>query len=252
MQSMNDKSVWTHHIFRQADERKKWPVFRQADEGTNWRWDKRVGRYRDTVTGRFISKAHVLELLQFSINASNAAVDSLANYIANGMISPSDWMNAFRWEIKSEYIRQYLVGIGGRAQMTPSEWGKLGSLIKEQYQYLKGFAADVAKGEMTEGQIRARMNMYINSSREAYFVARGRVIVKLKLFDEVIWTLGIAEHCPDCIERSEMGWMPITEDGGFPTADGSAFPGDGSTVCLTNCKCQLNYRNSATEEEYEG
>ena len=219
----------------------------------DWRWDDAAGRYRDLVTGRFISHDYVLSLIGQSMAATANVTDALGSFVSTGAINTADWQSAFFQEIKAEYIRQYLAGIGGRNMMTPADWGSIGGMLKEQLNYLKGFANEIAAGNLTEGHIRSRMAMYINSAREAYERARGRVVGKLGTMDEVHWNLdGPIEHCDDCVSRENMGWQPIGPTGGFPTIDGESFPGMGDTQCLTNCACSLSYQNSATGEEWEG
>ena len=104
-----------------------------------WTWDPNTLRYREAETGRFLGRAAVREYVAQSVAASANHTAHLAERAATGSLSPADWYEAMRAEIKGEYIRQYTLGIGGREQMTKSDWGKLGSQVQEQYKYLKGF-----------------------------------------------------------------------------------------------------------------
>jgi hypothetical protein len=125
--------------------------------------------------------------------------------------------------------------------MTYADWGSIGGMLAEQYGHLDNFAAVL--GDLSEAQIMARSKMYINSGREAYERAHARVAAGLG-FDEEIWVIDpFADNCDDCLALAEEGWQPIDH---FP------FPGAGWTVCLTNCKCHKEYRNSQTEEVWEG
>jgi hypothetical protein len=166
-------------------------------------------------------------------------METLAYMVSDGTLSPIDWHQAMRQEIKREYIRQYLLGIGGLDQMTYADWGSIGGMLKEQYGWLNGFAEVV--GDLSEQQILSRSAMYSNSAREAFERANGRVAVKWGA-DEELWVLDpTVENCNDCIEFELMGWQPI---GTFP------YPGQGATQCLTNCHCTKYYRNSQTGEEW--
>jgi hypothetical protein len=214
-----------------------------------WAWNGKAGRYYDTDTGRFLSNARALELIQADIDFTAAATDRLAGYVSEGLISPDTWREAMRREIKLQYTRQYELGIGGRGRMLPRDWGSVGGMIQDQYRYLDGFYADL--DVLSEAQIRARSRMYVNSAREAYERAHGRVAEGLG-YTEVQWILGpvLTDHCPDCEARQGMGWQ-VSLEGGFPTASGPSWPGDGSTVCLTNCNCSLEHRDPATGEMLE-
>ena len=106
-----------------------------------WVYDPnaRGSGYRDTETGRFLSRAALGDMLDEFIDTSAAPVEALANLVAQGDIAVADWREAFRRQIKDHYIDAYLLGIGGREQMTQADWGSVGGMIGEQYRYLEGF-----------------------------------------------------------------------------------------------------------------
>lgn len=212
-----------------------------------WRWNSTAYRYQ-WVNGssRFLSRNTVLGWIEESLATSVSVSDTLSEMVANGLISPADWHNVMREQLKYEYIRQYLLGYGGYNRMDARGWGSIGGMLSEQYGYLGNFLDDIASGNLTEGQIRARAAMYFNSSREAYERAHERVAREWGA-DEEAWNLGVADHCDDCVVFSEMGYQPIEED-----AFGGAYPGSGATTCLTNCHCYKSYRNSRTGESFEG
>lgn len=187
-----------------------------------------------------MSRQTVMGLAETSVTKALTSSDSVTSLYIEGRLAPKDYGTLLRQEIKGEYIRQYLVGIGGRDQMTPRDWGSLGGMLKEQNKHLKGFLSEIAEGGLTEGQIRARSDMYVNSAREAYGRAHERNAEALG-FDQEKWELGEAEHCDDCIAFAGMGWQPI---GTFPV------PGEGETQCLTNCKCTKVYGSPETGARY--
>lgn len=218
-------------------------------------WNPKLARYQDQDTGRIVSHQTVLRDINASIAQAmvapavvengvlSAGAATLANLSGAGLISPSDFNDLFRAEIKREYIRQYLAGIGGREMMTPSDWGSIGGMIGEQYRYLNGFIDAIASGDLSEAQITARAGMYINSAREAFEKANQKAQIAAG-YDEVLWVMNIpAEHCPDCEEFAAMGWTKIADD-----AYGGCVPGQGCTVCLTACQCHLEYRKSGEVE----
>jgi hypothetical protein len=204
-----------------------------------WTWVEKVGKYRDSA-GHFLARDQVLALANESIAASDTAIGPLAQIAAGGGLSPADFNLLVRAELKQEYLRQYMLGIGGRSRMTPADWGRCGSMLKEQYKYLGDFAKELADGKLSEAQIRARLSMYVNSSRTAYERAHSINAQALGM-DEEAWLLGDAEHCDDCMALNAEGWQPI---GHFPE------PGAGATQCLTNCACFVDYRNSFSGDHY--
>ena len=125
--------------------------------------------------------------------------------------------------------------------MAAEDWGSIGGMLKEQYGWLKGFYQEVLAGDLSEAAIAMRARMYINSAREAYERALGRVAARAGM-DEESWATGFVrtEHCEDCLGYEAEGWQEI---GHFPT------PGDGSTICLTSCHCSKHYRKASTGDE---
>lgn len=200
----------------------------------NFVWLPGAARYYDRDIHRFVSFAQVDEWIGQSIAVTENKADALSSMIGEGQINVPDWQGQMREQIKLETVRQYLAGKGGIDQMTQADWGSIGGMCADQYRYLDGFAQEIAAGTLTEGQIRARSAMYIRSSREAYERAKERTLAG-KGIEEERWVLGIAEHCEDCVNFSLQGWQPL---GAFP------YPGEGETICLTNCQCHKVYRTA--------
>ncbi len=203
-----------------------------------WQWEIDNKRYRDTDTGRFMSAAAVRDLVTERARISGAATDSFAEMLQGGQLNTRDWETGMRAQIKAEYVQQYLLGKGGLSQMGPADWGSVGGMLADQYRYLGGFANEIAAGTLSEAQIAARSKMYINSGREAFERAQKRVETEA---DQVLWGLGAADHCEDCVGFAALGWQPI-EPWPFVRNKRDAIPGSGDTICLTNCKCALEYR----------
>lgn len=170
----------------------------------NWVWLPLAARYYDMDAKRFMSRDMALGYVEKSINATSNVTGNLAGLVANTQLSPNDWKQRMREEIKGEYLRQYMLGRGGRSQMQRADWSSIGGMLAEQYKYLDRFADEIAAGKLSEAQIAMRAKMYIESAREGYERGRTR-------------SLGI----------------PI---GALPT-----YPAAGSTPCLTNCKCTWEY-----------
>lgn len=168
-------------------------------------WDESARRYRYE-NGQFVSAARVRELTTESLDDSIDRVAALAAEYDNGALNLNDFHAIAREEIKRNHIRQYIAGRGGRDQMTPSDWGRVGRQLRDQYDYLDGFIADIDSKNLTVGQIQTRLQMYINAGNNAY-------------------------------------WSGYLISQGLPANALPAVPGDGSTVCLTNCRCYWRQRD---------
>lgn len=209
-----------------------------------WRWNQRARRYYITPEGAavlgqkpgtFISQAQRVNMRDAFIESQKSRTNELANQLAKGTINIQQWTLSMREEIKTNHITQYLLAHGGRDTMTQADWGRLGQKIRVQYEYLQKFAADVAAGKLTEGQIAARARMYVESSSQSFEQANalamgapdlpqypgdgntqclsncrcGWTIKELDDRWDCYWKLSPAEHCPDCIANS-IRWNPLT------------------------------------------
>lgn len=160
----------------------------------------------------------------------NETVDALGR----GDISIQRWRMDFRRELRKAYTAEYLYGKGGVGAMTAADRGRLGGMLAEQYKWMDKFAAEMAQGNLSPVQVKARMGMYFSSSRESYERSRTaswgmprlpaypgdgstqcRVncqcswrIAESETAWEAVWELGAAEHCPDCLQRAER-WAPL-------------------------------------------
>jgi len=149
-------------------------------------------------------------------------------------VTLGQWQGDMRAQIKGEYVRQYLLGRGGRDQMTQADWGSIGGMLARQYRFLDRCATDVATGELSEAQIAARSELYLRSAKQAFEKANGRARTS---DTQVRWIKTAAESCSDCVDYAAMDWQPIVDD-----PFGGAVPRDGSTICKMGCQCHREYK----------
>jgi hypothetical protein len=113
---------------------------------------------------------------------------------------------------------------------------EFGEVIADDEQvFLDQFVLDLAlgryrtaKGEPDVEAMDRRAQLYVRklrgTSNEAFVGTADSA-------DEIEWHLSAAEHCADC--RSYGAGSPYKPDA-LP-----AYPGDGKSACITNCKCRL-------------
>lgn len=206
-----------------------------------WDWRPKVARFWNRTVGRLVPRLQVRQAADVVIDRSPAPGWSQA--VTDGSMPVQSWHQQMRDELRRNYIEQYLAGRGGTGQMTAKDYGSIGGMLAEQYKWLDEMAAEVAAGNLTEGQVRMRVRMYINSSREAYERAHARAAEEAGL-DSVRWVLDPnAEHCtgePGCLELSQMGWQR-TNPWPFRKGRERLYCGSGGTPCLTSCRCHTEY-----------
>lgn len=163
-----------------------------------WEYSESARRYRSSETGRFLSATKTRELRDDFVARQRAWSEDLARMVSTGQLSVQAWEVEMRDRVKVVHSTQFLYGRGGRNAITAADRTTMGKLVRSQFTYLHSFARDIASGEMTEGQIRARGQRYFDSATTSY--ERG---------------------------RSAAFGMPELP----------AYPGDGTTACLSGCKC---------------
>jgi hypothetical protein len=163
--------------------------------------------------GRYIGPRDMLRLRDQFTDAVRDEARRLTAELPNGQEALGPWMLKMRDLVKQVYTDQYALARGGRKNMDQSDWGRLGQMIRAQYGYLQNFAEDMATGKLTAGQMEARAALFANSGTQAY-------------------------------EEGKAANYGL---------DLPAQPCDGSTQCVSNCKCswsieELDDRWEATWE----
>ena len=207
---------------------------------TEINYDKRLNRYRYADTGKFVSKEALANVTAKNVQIASDNILEIGDKLINEEISLKQWQFETAQALKTLHIQQYLLGRGGKAQMTQADYGSIGYELRKQYEYLEGFAKDLNRGysegsdgkryPMTLERFRARLELYAEASRIAQdkglqAAEKGRGAIAMQRF------LGDARHCPDCPGYAARGVVPI---GGvpLPTQD---------CQCRANCKCRVEY-----------
>lgn len=168
---------------------------------STWSWVATSKRYRDE-KGRFVSAAKVRDLRNGYVEQQQVWARDLAGSVADRHMTVQQWERAMRDRTKRAFTAEYLLGRGGTNAMTAADWGTLGSMLKEQYRYLRGFAEDMVAGDLSAEYVANRAGLYFHSATQAF--ERGRATA---------WG----------VEPPQV-------------------PGDGGTQCLARCNCYLEYK----------
>ena len=194
-------------------------------------WNETAERYVDLTSGRFVSRAVVAQELESVINLSQNNILTISQNLLDGNITLPQWQLAMEQEVKLIDVASGVTARGGWDQMTQSDWGFVGSLVKKQYGYLTNFANDISSGKQKlDGTLLNRARLYANSGRVIYEEMRRRM-ARNKGKTEERRILAPAEHCEGCLAQADLGWQPI----------GTLDP-IGAEECRTNCMCRFEYR----------
>src|SRR4051812_2979918 len=121
-------------------------------------WDRRALQYRGP-SGRFVSRAEVRAALDYAIRNEERAMRDLFLALRRGEMSVGEWHVAMRAELKALHLMSGALAKGGFAQLTQSDYGRIGNILKGQYQYLARFATQIADGLPLDGRALTRVGM---------------------------------------------------------------------------------------------
>lgn len=151
------------------------------------------------------------KLLEVRREAFNKNVDKLAGQLSNGKITVLEWRTAMRQEVKDLHVTALVISRGGEWNtITQAEWGRVGHYLRDQYGYLNKF------GDHIQQSADAAALGVGNFASERYIAARS--------------------HMYGGAAKASF-WRGVTY--GLL----SQVPGDGKTICRTNCGCHLEFKD---------
>lgn len=202
-------------------------------------WSETAKRYRDADTGRFVSKAAIRDGLESMMDLSALKMNALTQKLVDGNISLASWQVSMMHEIKSAHVAASALANGGWAQMTRSDWGFTGNLIKGQYQYLRNFAGQIADGtQALDGRALVRADMYGDAANGTYAQMQRRMMENDGYdLERRVLEANDGNNCDGCLEQAAQGWQPIGE-----------LDPIGAEECATRCRCEFEYKISGEAE----
>ena len=206
--------------------------------GVRYSIDK--GAYIWNSNGRAVSDGKIQNELDKLAGKYHDNVERLADRLDSGNLTTAQWQDRMRREIKDIHRTQYIIGRGGREQMTQRDYGRLGADLRwMQYKKLDGFALDIANGKTlpdgstrpySRAEIRARSNLYMNAANKQYWRGKTEGKVGGGYVEEQRFTHN-PKPCGPCKESADKGRQPI---GTLPE------PGEDCDG-MTNCRCTKVY-----------
>lgn len=172
-----------------------------SEGAQRWYWTAGSGH-----TG-FVAEAAIEAELERHQLAMARTLETLTRDLYAGEMSVAEWETAVALELKNASLAQSMFAVGGADNMGASDYGRVGQTLREQYEFLDGFAKDIATENVTEGQAITRIDMYADATEQNYWDA---------------WRANAegGEGLED---------LPLLE----------TSPRDGDTQCLTHCRCYI-------------
>ena len=195
-------------------------------------WERNTGRYRSNATGKFVARRDILHLLEAQITASEEDLGELTTAVHEGRIAPATWQEQTRTTLRRLVLAQLALGAGGWDRLTPLDFGRAGSDLRQLYARIAGTARDIVDSRITLRQALARANEYAGHARSHFYQAeRERVqpsASNLVLIERRVLSAR-GKTCNDCIRFYDRGWQHL----------GVLPPPGSDSVCGGNCKCSL-------------
>lgn len=191
--------------------------------------------------GQFLGKNQVRELVLDYLNRQKDKAREINEKLFNNKISLGDWELEQAKLIKTSAIASYKIGnpkLGNGSKTDAEDYGRIGRYLRDEYLYLRNFSREIANGNLTQNQINARINLYLERCKWAFEEGK-RYAHKRAGYRWEMRLLGIAEHCSQCLYYAQLGWQPIGSLPGITT----------KCDCKSNDKCRFEYSKSLTKPQ---
>lgn len=198
-------------------------------KNSRYKWNEVAGRYIGA-DGRFVTFSAVREDLDVVLDNYERRVMQHAAALQDGRIGVGEWQVLMRDALKDIHIASGALARGGWAQMSQADYGRVGNVLRLQYEKLRAFARQIENGLPLDGRFRRRVMLYAQSGRVS-FTAALRQEMELRGMTEEKSILANADHCTECVAEAEKGWQPI-----------GTLVLIGRRICKSNCRCHLIFR----------
>ncbi len=207
----------------------------EPEDDSNFIWLLLPMLYFSLRSRRRLPQPALRVILDQALVNARAGFDDLGQQLISGAINQAKWKLEMARIIKQSHFAGGASGRGGWGQLTGADRKFVQSRIDEQLKFLDGFDSDLlSKKQKLNGNFLRRQRMYGDAARGTHEAIRGRMH-EATGFTEEGRELGRADHCSDCVAWSldTLGWMPI-----------GAAPALFTSVCRTNCHCNMIYRDT--------
>jgi hypothetical protein len=196
----------------------------------SWFYDPVSGRYRGE-NGRFLGRKTVEALVDGRIGKLSTQLKDYTRRLSDGSITIDQWQGSVREALKAAHIQAAVLGQGGRNALSPSDYGRIGQKLRQEYRYLERFVRDMLDGSVSSAHALNRVGLYAESVRSSYW--EGTTVRQNQQGYSLMRRIldGQAVHCQDCLGFSRKGIVPI---GSLP------MPGQ-RCECRARCKCTIEY-----------
>jgi hypothetical protein len=194
-----------------------------------FRWNAAAAQYV-RANGRFVPRSDVRRAIDAALLAEEKRARSLAEDLRNGRITLDAWRTEMRDLIKTVQTYGAAAAKGGWAQLTQSDYGRIGQIVRSEYGFLEQFAQGIASGRVSLASVQARAVQYALAGRDTYHQTE-RIAARDAGLTQERNILHPADHCDQCVAQTARKWVSI----------GQLIP-IGRRTCRRYCRCSLAFR----------
>lgn len=143
----------------------------------------------------------------------------------------------FQYEISNilrlNWIAALRIGAGGIENITSSDYGLIGSMLRQEYAWLRQMMQQYENGDITNAQLSSRLDKYALAPRRAYYAGVTASKRRAGYRFEQRFLLDGVKHCKECVGYAQQGKVAI-----------GTLPEPGRLCsCNSNCYCiKVYYR----------
>lgn len=162
-----------------------------------------------------------------------AELKTITKEAIGGHLTAEQFQGRFAVALKTAYIQMGVTGRGGTGNTYAVHYLQLGTQLKKEYGFLRGFTQDLIDGKLSEKQAIARAGQYGMTAMQAFSAMEKTVVVDSALTEGRRSLRAGAAHCESCLSlATNPRWVPVEEI----TAIGV------DCQCRGNCQCVIDYR----------
>ena len=202
-------------------------------EDDNWRWLARSQRYRNGQTKTIVNDTGFVVLRDDFTDKMYPDVTDTCNALFEREITVHSWLRQMSGLVKQSHLAMWLLGSGGYNTVTQGMIEQLEQTLREQYGYLTDFANEIITKNRSDSQ-RVHDSTHVSLYTPIPLRRQG-VINRATLYIEAI------------TQSAERGRATSY---GVLTNELPNYPGDGSTICLTRCRCHWRFNTSTGDDSF--
>lgn len=198
-------------------------------------WVAARGVYVDA-TGREVPRAVVRQVLGTALADSADRLGILAERWRDDALDTPAWRTAANQELRTGYGLAAALAAGGvAALLAGAGLDRLQAQLHTAEGYLQDLGTARAAGEVSDAQLAQRAPMYAGGMWSVFEeVTRVAAADRGQVYERNVLEEGAA-HCEQCLELTDAGWQPV-----------GSLDLPGARLCLSNCRCTLEYADEAT------